>query len=57
MTSLTIIGLDLDTRKNTETIIARIIRALKGRARRHITPGGLSRLDDHMLRDMGLARR
>ena len=57
MTTLIITRPVLDTDKNSDTIIAQIIRALKGRARTRISSGKLAQLDDRMLRDMGLVRR
>ena len=46
-----------DTDTDGETILSHIIRALKGRNRRHIGTRQLARLDDRMLRDVGFARR
>ena len=46
-----------DIETTGETILSHIIRALKGRTRRHIGARQLARLDDRMLRDVGFARR
>ncbi len=46
-----------DVETTGETILSHIIRALKGRTRRQVGIRQLARLDDRMLRDVGLARR